>query len=173
VVVVALILGVLSVPLLRGFGTFTRGMHRSTRQTTATYVAQAIMEKVRDRVAAGSWGELDFRDLAEEGARVTAEGDAGGVPSRYFLRFENLQGTGLHGIEAARTPDLHRQLERYGCRVQVLLSIPDLDSDANGIPEQDMAEVGVEVTWQAPGGGGSRTATLWTLVTLEGRGGHE
>jgi len=169
VVIVALILGVVAVPLMQGFGTFTRGMHRSTRQTSAVYVAQSILEQIRRRVVLRRAGPPDFSAYAEEGAQVTSE--EAGAASQYFLRFENLEGTSFHGITAETDPELHRQLSRYSCEVQVHFDAPDpnLDSDVDGEPEADLAEIGVTVRWEAPGGG-ERSTTLWTLVTGRKRG---
>lgn len=160
----SLILATVSIPMLRGFGSFTRGMHRSTRQTTAVYLAQSVLEQVRHRVLAAGPDGPPFGDLAEEGARIAADGDGPG--SRYFAEFENLEGTTFHGITREADPELFRQLSRYGCRVEVYTTTGtgDLDADADGMEEPDMAEVGVTISWEAPGGS-PRHTTLWTMVT--------
>lgn len=175
VAIIALIMGVVAVPLMRGFGTFTRGMHRSTRQTGAVYLAQSIMEQIRRQVVIRRAGGPDFASLAEEGATVVTE--TGATGSRYFIQFENLEGTTLHGITAESDPELYRQLSRYSCSVEVLEgpSSGEIDSDANGRPELDMAEIGVTVSWEIPGAqeNARRSTTLWTLVTGRDRGGRE
>lgn len=171
-VIIALILGVVSVPLLQGFGTFTRGLHRTTRQTAAVYIGQAIMEQIKHRVYLRSGGVLDFSDLGEDGARVATQDD--GERSKYFLEFENLEGTSLHGITQDSDADLYRQLSFFSCKVEVLTGAAstELDSDGNGAQELDMAEIGVTIQWQVPGGS-SRETTLWTIVTGFRAGGQE
>ncbi len=164
VVIIAVILAVVGVPLMQGFGTFTRGMHRTTRQTAAVYVGQAVMEQIKSRVALSSGPEIDFSDLAEAGARVATQND--GERSKYFVRFENLQGTQLHGITRETDPELFLQLSRFACDVVVDTASASgyLDSDGNGANEKDMAEIGVTVKWEAPGGS-MRETSLYTLVT--------
>ncbi len=44
VTIVALILAAVTVPFIESFGSFGRSVHRTTRQTAATYAAQAVME---------------------------------------------------------------------------------------------------------------------------------
>lgn len=160
VLVIAMVLGVVAIPFLEGFGSFSRSMHRTTRHTGAIYLAQAIMEQIRHRLERSRDPAAAVLALAEAGAPVvTADGAAS---SRYFLRFENLEGTGLHGVTRETDPDLFTQLSVYSCEVQVLTG-PEvsLPREAGG---DGLVEVGVTVRWQAPVGDG-RSVTLWSMLT--------
>lgn len=168
VVIIALLLGIVSIPLLQSFGSFSRSMHRSTRHTRAIYLAQSVLEQIRARafVSRDLLGELE--SLAEDSRQVV---DQGGSASRFFLRFENLQGSDLHGITEETDPDLFQQLSLYRCEVQVQTgsSVP-LDTGSAEAAE-DIVEVGVTIRWPNPKGG-ERSITLWTVLTSmrEGRG---
>lgn len=166
IVVVVMILAIAAIPFLQSFQSFSGSMHRTARHAAAIFVAQAILEQLRHRVAVA--GVLDPETMREAGAVVVAAPEGGGegpALSQYFAHFQNLEGTDLHGITAADAPDLYRQLEHFACDIEVhpAADIP-LDSDGDGAPEQDMIEVGVTVRWKAPAGG-ERSTTLWTMLT--------
>lgn len=159
--IVALILAAVTLPFLEGFGAFGRSMHRTTRQTSSIYLAQAIMEQVRRRMELGLAQPPAFAGLAEEATRVATASD--GERSRYFLEFENLQGKGFHGISPVTDPELYQQLAHFGCRVEVVAGpAAGIDADRDGRPEPAMVEVGVTVLWANPAGG-TRETTLWSV----------
>lgn len=162
-VLVIVVLAVVAIPFLSSFGSFTRGMHRTRRQTTATYLAQSVMEQILRRVQTEAEGTPDFRSLAEGASNVVTETNAGA--SRYFFAFENLEGTGLHGIEEKLDPQLYQQLSLFQCQVTITQGADlGVDTDGDGNPEEDMFEVLVEVLWQNPHGG-SRSTQLATMFT--------
>lgn len=161
-VVIALVLGIVAIPLLDGFGTFSGSMHRSTRETGATYLGQAVMEQILRLVTVRPDGSLEVAGLEEAGAAVATGSD--GAPSRYFARFENLAGTSFHGITPESDPELFRQLSRYTLDVEVRPPSAAVDSDADGSPERDLVEIGVTVSWQVPGSG-RRSTSLWSMVS--------
>lgn len=168
VVIIGLIVALAAIPLLNSFGSFSWSMHRTTRETGAVYAGQAIMEQVLERIRVADDGSFDLSGLAEAGARVAAEAE--GERSRYFARFEDLQGSGLHGITPERDPELYRELSRYTCTVEVIPGAgAGLDSDGDGRPEDDLAEVGVTLSWEVPGGS-RRSHTLWSIMTSHRRG---
>lgn len=168
-VLVIVVLAVVAIPFLSSFGSFTRGMHRTRRQTTATYLAQSVMEQILRRVQTESRQAPDFSPLAQAASNVVQE--RGAETSRYFFHFENLQGSGLHGIDPASDPSLFKQLELYQCKVTITQGAElGVDSDGDGNHEEDMFEVLVEVLWQNPKGGARSTqlVTMFTTFRTEG-----
>lgn len=161
VIVILAILAVTAIPFLSSFTNFSRSAHRSARHTAAVYVGQAVIEQLRQRVMIE--GELDAAALTEAGGSIVAGG--GPEASQYFARFEDLQGSGLHGIREADQPELYAQLSHFTCDVAVVTGAAvGVDADGDGAAEPDLVEVGVTVRWRAPAGG-EREATLWTLLT--------
>lgn len=170
ILLACVLLVVLSVPLLDVLRSLRLGYAHSADRTTAAFVAQAVLEEVRYRLYAFGSGSAEggdeamesfFARLGEEGARVASWRD--GERSRYFARFENLQGTGLHGFTPEQHPEIYARLYDMLCDVHVRTPIPATDG---GEPELGLAEIEVVVSWPSAGGGPRRPSlSLTTIVT--------
>ncbi|MBI2945662.1 MAG: prepilin-type N-terminal cleavage/methylation domain-containing protein [Candidatus Wallbacteria bacterium] len=163
----AILAGALA-PIVQSFHTLIVGFGRTSESTHGAFLAQAVMENIRYRLynfdarfycvndteeaRAGkvenqAW-KLFFQGLAEsEGARWVVEKPAG--ISRYFLEFENLQGSTLHPVSQESNPALWRALAGYSCEVFVTFDGADeiFDPDNNGKRQVDMARVRVVIHW--------------------------
>ena len=155
VLLACVLLVVLAVPLLDVLRGLRLGYAHSADRTTASFVAQAVLEEIRYRLYAfgrGKDGVEGFEDLfagfSEEGARVASWRDS--ERSRYFASFENLRGTGLHGFTPEQHPEIYARLYDMTCTVTVHTPIPAREG---GEPETGLAEIEVRVSLALRRGG--------------------
>ena len=149
VLLACVLLVVLAVPILDALRGLRLGYAHTADRTTASFVAQAVLEELRYRLYAFYRSddptkslEQFLASLAEQDARVASWRDD--ERSRYFARFENLQGTGLHGFTPDRHPEIYARLYDMLCTVTVQTPFPAVDG---GPPEEGLAEVEVRVSW--------------------------
>lgn len=183
VVIAIAVLAAVIVPIADSFSTLRTGFVTIGRHTIALGLARAVLDHIHYRIYDGDGrvgttlmsdtekvaaatagdGQAFFDALAEADRIVTAQDPD--RTSTYFLRINDLTKSGVVGITEANDPDLFRQLKDYVCAVDVYFSVPGdvLDSDVNGTPEVDMAEVRVTIGWNEHGQ--DRSLELWSVFT--------
>ncbi len=184
VIVSITILVAIIVPVADTFSTFRSGFKKINRYNVAIGLASSVLDHIyckmynsdirltasmasdTEKMAAAATGEVAqefFDSFIETGSRVTSEGST--PISSYFVRINELTKNGVFGITKENDPDLHRQLKDYACSVDVFYSLPYdvLDSDVDGIPEVDMAEIKVTISWDDDGR--NRAIELWTVYS--------
>lgn len=183
VLVALVILTVVVIPILDTFSTFRRGFAKMSRYNIALGLASSVLEHIHftlynedirltdmlapdnERVtrAADEGAQQIFDEFIEADTKVTSVDPS--TVSSYFVRFNDLTKTGVFGITPENDPELYRQLKDYRCSVDVYYSLPydSLDSDVDGTPEVDMAEIKVTITWKD--GERDRSIDLWTVYS--------
>lgn len=184
IVLAIVILAAVIVPVANTFSTFRTGFKKINRYNMALGLASSVLDHIycrmydtdirltpslasdTEKVAAADSGEVvqEFFDgFIETGSKVTSEEST--PISSYFVRINDLTKNGVFGITKENDPDLYMQLKDYACSVDVFYSLPYdvLDSDVDGVPEVDMAEIRVTVSWDDDGR--SRSVELWTVYS--------
>jgi len=183
VVLAIVILSIVIVPVLQTFSTFRTGFRKMSRYNVALGLASSVLDHIHftlynsdirlsemlasdtEKKAAvdGDGAKEFFESLVEAGTKVTSEEPT--ALSSYFVRINDLTTSGVFGITPANDPELYRQLKDYRCSVDVYYSLPYdlLDSDVDGTPEVDMAEIKVTIAWNEEGR--ERSIELWTVYS--------
>ena len=182
VVLAIVILGLVMVPVLQTFSTFRKGFTKMNKYNIAIGLASTVLDHIHfslynndvrlsdvlasqaEKAAAKADGAKDFFDeFVEDKTKVTSE-DPSAISS-YFVRINDLTKSGAFGITKENDPELYHQLKDFRCSVDVFYSLPYdiIDSDMDGTPEVDMAEVRVTISWNEDDR--ERSVELWTVYS--------
>lgn len=171
ILVASAILAAALIPLSESFHVVIFGFKHTTESTHGAFLAQSVMENIRyrlynldsrycklnaseaERKAAIERKDYEtfFKELAEadHGQCIEVREGTGSSTSKYFLHFEKLQGTTLHGIRPDTSPRLFQELKDYSIEVQVSFDdVPAIERVGLDPTQQvDLARVTVIVSW--------------------------